>query len=270
MSEAQWTPGRAMHGPSEWLPALDLPEPGRQRRLTVFFRLLLLIPQLLVVIVLRIAMCLVTIVGWFAALFMGRLPRPLFDFLAGALAYDTRVNASAMLLVDRYPPFAWNPPADHPVRIEVRPTPLNRIAVLFRLILMIPAAIVQGLVMSGWWTLCLIWWLITLVLGEMPRSLFEASAAALRYRIRYDAYAMMLTPAYPKRFFGDQSSVGPNEPVHSATRPLMVGGLGTALLILFLIAGLAGSVASSGSTAYDDGTTYQYDGQGAGTRVSAR
>ena len=48
--------------------------PAPQRRVTVLFRLLLAIPQLIVLYVLSIVAELVAVVGWFAALFTGRLP----------------------------------------------------------------------------------------------------------------------------------------------------------------------------------------------------
>jgi hypothetical protein len=228
--------------PQEWLPVLDVPEPGRQRRLTVLVRLLLLIPQFIVLWVLAIAAVLTVIVGWFAALVLGRLPEPNARFLTAYVGYEVRVAASATLLVDRYPPFALRPPPDYPVQIELRPNGLNRLAVLFRLILMIPAAIIQALVSGGWAVAGFVIWLIVLVLGRMPRPLFEATSAILRYRMRYDSYVMMLTSAYPKRLFGDEPR--PDGEVRSATSPLLISGAGRALIVLFLVLGLFGDVGS--------------------------
>lgn len=225
-------------GPWEWLPALDLPEPGRQRRLTVLLRLLLLVPHAIVLFFLGVGAFFVALVGWFAALVLGRLPEGLYRYLSAYVAYEARVGASAMLLVDRYPPFALHP-GTYPVRYETRPTHLNRLAVLFRVILVIPAAIIQSLVTSGWWALCFVWWLITLVLGRMPRPLFEATAATLRYSLRTTAYWLLITPAYPKRFFGDDPGEGDGVS-HSASRPLLVGTAGKVLLVLFLLLGLFG------------------------------
>lgn len=256
MTDRPWGPDRAAEGSPEWLPVLDIPEPGRQRRLTVLLRLLLLIPHFVVLFFLYIAAFFTVIAGWFAALVLGRLPEPIFRFLGGYLGYHTRVGASAMMLVDSYPPFALTPPPDHPVQIALRPEPLNRLAVFFRIILLIPAAIVESLVTWGWWALCLIWWLITLILGRMPRPLFEASAATLRYQMRYYAYGMLLTPAYPKRLFGDQATVT-GEPARSATRPLLVSDPGKMLLVLFLVAGVAcGSTSSFASRTEDDEFRY--------------
>src|SRR4051812_11873289 len=94
----------------EWLPALDVVEPARQRRLTVLLRWLLLLPQFIALWLLGIAAFVVTVIGWFAALVLGRLPDFAAEFLTGFLGYETRVGASAMLLVDRYPPFALRAP----------------------------------------------------------------------------------------------------------------------------------------------------------------
>ncbi|MEV7403449.1 DUF4389 domain-containing protein [Streptomyces sp. NPDC091267] len=254
MADAQWSPGRRAGDADEFLPVLDVVEPARQRRLTVLLRLLLLIPHFIVLLFLEIAAFFTVVFGWFAALVLGRLPEPVFRFLAGVLGYRTRVAASGMLLIDRYPPFALTPPPDYPVQIDVRATPLNRLAVFFRLILVIPAAVVQSLVTSGWYALAIVWWLITLVLGRMPRPLFEATAATLRYEMRVSAYLSMLSPAYPKALFGEDALSVPELRARSATRPLVMSSAGKALVVLFLVLGLAGAVTSSFTGSSSDDT----------------
>jgi hypothetical protein len=239
------SPGRE----PEFLPVLDIPPPGRQRRWTVLLRWLLLVPQFVVGIVLLICSFFVTIVGWFAALFLGRLPEGIYRFLGSVLVYTTRIEASAVLLVDRYPPFAFEAP-DHPVQIELRPTPLNRLAVLFRLILMIPAVIISNLLQTGWMAVCWIFWIITLVLGRLPGPLYTATATVTRYTMRTSAYVHMLTPAYPKRLFGDEPV--PGGEVRSGTRPLVLDTPATFLVVLFLVLGIAADAVNS-TTRYDDG-----------------
>ena len=272
MSAPQWAP-RAQGGPPEFLPALDIPAPGPQRRLTVLLRWLLLVPQFVVLFFLGIAVFFTVIVGWFAALFTGRLPEGIARFLSGFLAYDTRVSAAAMLLVDHYPPFALYPAAPYPTRIELRPGPLNRLAVLFRIFLMIPAAIIRYLVEWGWSVLAVFVWLIVLVLGRMPRPVFEATAAVLRFGMRFEAYTLMLTSAYPKRVFGDPpqelpavaaapGAGGPEGITRpggqgwpfppSATRPLVMSGAAQALVAVFLVVGLAASIVSDTTHGDDD------------------
>ena len=233
----------------EWLPTLDVPEPQAQRRLTILVRWLLLLPQFIVLAVLEIAAFFAMVFGWFAALFIARLPEPIARFLSRVLAYETRVHASALLLVDRYPPFSLRPVPDYPVQIEVRPGKLNRLAVFFRIILMIPATIVQSLFASGWYAVSFVSWLVVLIMGRMPRPLFEATAALLRYTMRYNAYTVMLTSAYPKRLLGDGDT--PTAPVTeapvSATRPLRLSTAGTVLVALFLLIGLLANVLSETS-----------------------
>ncbi|MFD0367488.1 DUF4389 domain-containing protein [Streptomyces sp. NPDC127114] len=234
----------------EFRPALDVPAPGRQRRWTVFLRWLLLLPQFIAVVLLSVVAFFVTIAGWFAALVLGRLPDPIATVLGDILAYQTRVNASSSLLVDRYPPFAFDAP-DYPVRIELRRTPLNRLAVLFRLILMIPAAIVSSLAQSGWLAVSWVFWLIGIVLGRLPEPVFAATAAVVRFRMRFSAYVMMLTPVYPKGIFGDEPAPAAQQP-HSATRPLLLGTPAKVLVWLFLLLGLAGHIANGTVTRTDD------------------
>ena len=85
---------------------LQLPEPpGPRDRLGVAFRPILVIPHLFFVWALGFAWGLTTIVAWFAILFTGRYPRPLYDFGLGVFRWTTRVEAYLLLLTDVYPPF---------------------------------------------------------------------------------------------------------------------------------------------------------------------
>ncbi|MFJ9520811.1 DUF4389 domain-containing protein [Kitasatospora sp. NPDC101801] len=244
-----WDASATLPAPGrEWLPALDVPEPKQQSRLTVFFRMLLLIPQFIVVWLLSIAAFFVVVIGWFGALFTGRLPEFAARYLTGYVGYSTRVEAYLMLLVDAYPPFRFDAP-EYPVRIEVRPGELNRLAVFFRIILVIPAAIIQGVLGLGWWAVSFISWLVVLFLGRMPRPLFEATAAIVRYRYRYQAYYLMLSSAYPKGLFGETAVDSPvgGGPV-SATRPLVLSSAGRGLLVVFIVIGALAYLASSITT----------------------
>lgn len=174
-----------------------------QRRLTVAFRLIMVIPQLIVLGLLSLAAYVVTVIGWFGALFTGRLPAFAADYLTGYLRWMTRVYAYTFLLTDVYPPFTLDD-ADYPVRVAAAPGRLNRLAVLFRFFLLIPCWIVVTIVSYGAFTVvALVSWLIVLIAGRMPDPLHQALAAALRYQVRTVAFAVMLTSAYPAGLFGD-------------------------------------------------------------------
>jgi hypothetical protein len=251
----------------ESLPELDITPPARQRRLTVLLRLLLLIPQFIVLAVLGFLTFFAAILAWFAALALGRLPDWAASYLAGYVVYTTRVYASLYLLVDSYPPFSFTAPGS-PVQVELRPGRLNRLAVLFRVILAIPAGIIAAVLVAGWDAVSFFCWLVVLILGRTPTPLFEATAAILRYTMRLQAYFLMLTPAYPKRLFGDQSPAGAvtaGAPAAasgraSATHPLLLTSGGKVMLAVFIVVGLLGIALPSGES--DSGT-------GHGTTASA-
>lgn len=178
--------------------------PAQQNRLTVLVRIVLAIPHLIVLYALGIATEVVALISWFAALFTGRVPIGLADFMSGYLRWATRVYAYLFLLTDEYPPFELGD-SDYPVHVAVRPGRLNRLAVLFRIILAIPAWLVASLLSYGLGTIAIfITWLIVLVSGTMPETLYGAIAAVVRYLTRFYGYSLLLTGTYPKGLFGDE------------------------------------------------------------------
>ena len=202
--------GGAGQTPDEILVAFA--EPAPQNRLTVLVRIILAIPHLVVLWALGIAAEVVLIICWFAALFLGRLPEGLGGFLTGYLRWLVRVQAYLFLLTDQYPPFELGE-ADYPVQILLRPGPLNRLAVLFRIILAIPAALLAALVVLGMETIVMfVTWLIVLIAGQMPRPLYEAVVAGQRYYFRYTGYLFLLTGTYPWGLFGDQPAPDYEQP----------------------------------------------------------
>ncbi len=222
-------------------PECEVDYPGRQRRWTVLIRVVLLIPQFIVLYLLNIAAGVMVFIGWFAALALGRLPAWAGEFLSGYLAWSTRVSAYALLLVDRYPPFEFAAPT-YPVRLLVQPARLNRLAVFFRLILVIPAAFVATIVNYGWLVCAAFIWLAVLIVGRTPVPLFQANAAVLRYNVRYQAYFLLLTSRYPRGLFGDTySPTDPNAPAppSTSTRPLVLSTGASTLLIVFIASVLA-------------------------------
>lgn len=152
---------------------------------------------------LGIAAEVVVIIGWFGALFTGRLPDFAAEFLTGYLGWQTRVSAYVALLTDVYPPFALAD-APYPVRIAARPGRLNRLAVLFRAFLIIPVEIAVAVVSLGAFTFTLfVAWLIALFTGRLPESLHYALASVIRFYARFQGYTLMVTSAYPGDYFGD-------------------------------------------------------------------
>jgi hypothetical protein len=168
----------------------------QRNRLTVFFRLLLALPQFLWLLLWGIVALLALIVNWFATLIKGQSPEGLHNFLATYLRYGTHVSAYALLIADPFPGFGGQP--GYPIDLEIDPPqPQNRWTVAFRLILVIPAYIVAGILGYLSRALAIFSWVVALILGRVPEGLRNFAAFALRYEQQTTGYVFLLTQRYP-------------------------------------------------------------------------
>ncbi len=88
---------------------LDIDYPDAVRDLNRWMPLVkwfLAIPHVVVLAALLVGAVGATIAAWFAVLFTGRYPRPLFNYVVGVIRWCSRVQGYAFTLVtDQYPPF---------------------------------------------------------------------------------------------------------------------------------------------------------------------
>ena len=82
-----------------------------QSRLTVFFRIFLAIPALLLTYVFRIVNQIVALLGWFYCLFTGHMNEGMRDISAWLLRYETQTWGYVLLLTGRYPSLSGAPTA---------------------------------------------------------------------------------------------------------------------------------------------------------------
>jgi hypothetical protein len=83
-----------------------VPQLENRNRLTTAFRLILVIPHVVVLALLGIAVFVVVVIALFAVLFTGRWPAGMRDFVLGVARWWLRVDAYLLLLTDDYPPFS--------------------------------------------------------------------------------------------------------------------------------------------------------------------
>jgi Domain of unknown function (DUF4389) len=171
----------------------------KRSRLTTFFRLILAIPHIFVVFFYVLAAEVVVILAWFALLFTGRYPQGMYDFVAGALRYATRVCGYVFLLTDEYPPFSGDPATPYPVDLVIAPpkAEYSRLKVLFRIILMIPVYIISYAMQIVAQVGALLAWFAIVILGRQPKGLQDMTALGVSYQQRAYGYFFLLTEDWP-------------------------------------------------------------------------
>lgn len=80
--------------------------PGRQSRLLLFLRWLLLIPHAVCLAFVGLVAGVAFFLMWWGILITGCPPRGLFDIVVGAFRWGSRVSVYAALLTDVYPPYS--------------------------------------------------------------------------------------------------------------------------------------------------------------------
>jgi len=200
-------------------PVLVSLEPSltNRNRLTTAFRLILAIPHLILVGgigfgvassgdsrttiggeggLLGAVAIFLAIVSWFTLVFAARHIIGIRQFTSFYLRWRVRALAYFMLLEDVYPPFGDAP---YPASIEVADpvSPRDRVAVGLRILLAIPHMIVLFFVLLAWCFTTIAAWFIILFTGNYPQGLYEFGVGALRWRLRVEAYILLMVDEYP-------------------------------------------------------------------------
>ena len=178
---------------------LEIDPAATQGRWTVFFRILMLFPHLIVFGAINGALATGAIIAWFAIVFAGRYPDSLLRFQIGLHRWNARLNAYQLLLTGAFPPFGVEPEESYPVRLQVdeRALDRNRLTTFFRVFLIIPHLIVVAILGFVASILVFISWFIALFTGSVPDGLHNFVAGYHRWNTRYSAYAFLLVDDYP-------------------------------------------------------------------------
>ncbi len=192
-------------------------------RVTVFFRIILAIPHLVVVTLWGVAAVAVSIVLWLALLVEGKAPRTLQSFVVSYLRYSVHVGAYVHLAAGPYPPFS--DVDGYPVHLEVEPSSRQaRGRVAARLVLAFPALLLAGVLGGGLTSPDVTWlasgdshpdwasgasigglaaiaaflaWFASVARGSMPRGLRDLIAYCIGYMAQAVGYMLLVTDRYP-------------------------------------------------------------------------
>lgn len=185
--------------PASYPVTVEFDGPSPQSRLTVFFRIVMVIPHAIVLYALGIAQQVVAIIAWFAILITGKYPAGLYGFSVGVLRWQARVNAYAYLLTGVYPPFALDESPGYTARLRVveQLENRNRLTTFFRLFMLIPHVIVLYLIGIAATIVLIIAWFVALFTAQVPPGMHNFLAGTLRWSLRVNAYGLLLTDEYP-------------------------------------------------------------------------
>ena len=181
-----------------------------RNRLTVFFRLILVIPWLFVAALWGIVAGFAIFIAWFALLFTARYPEGLYNFVAGYIRFVNRVNGWCWLLTDEWPPFNGDPDYDYPVRTLI-PEPkdeYSRAKVFFRIILLIPVIILSYIMNIILQLVGLVSWFVLLFTAKLPEGLYKPLRASSAYLAKAYCYHALLTEDFPP-FWEDEYEEAP-------------------------------------------------------------
>jgi hypothetical protein len=144
------------------------------------------------------------VLGWFASLVTGRMPRGIRDAGLYGLGYRAQVLAYLLLVTERYPNAdptsmlaSLPPPPVHPVRLVGDSEDLrrSRVTVLFRLPLAIPHLVWFVLWAIVAYLALIVQWFVTLVAGRPAASLHAFLTRFVRYA--YQVYVFLTIAANP-------------------------------------------------------------------------
>jgi hypothetical protein len=208
-------PANTQRRPGQGPVRLVLSDDLERKRLTVGFRLLLVIPHFIWLGLWGIAAFFAAMANWLVTLVTGRPPVALHRFLALYVKYATQVYGYFLLGADPYPPFDGRP--GYPVDVEIdAPTVQSRLTVAFRIVLVLPALLLAGSLFglpstndgprSGGLfefsfgvahVAAFLGWFVCVARARMPRGLRDCVVWGVGFGAQLWAYLLVLTSAYP-------------------------------------------------------------------------
>ena len=183
--------------------SLQIDTPERIANWRPLVHWLLLIPHYVVLYVLAVVSWIVVLVSWIVIVLSGKLPAGLAGFQAMYLRYSTVVWAFAYFLTDRYPPFDFDTsPADpggSQTSVSFSPAleGRNRLTVLLRIIIIIPAYVFNLIVVVIATVCLLLGFFAVLFTGRWPDGLRRFVVGSHLVNLRYFTYGLLLTDQYP-------------------------------------------------------------------------
>ena len=178
---------------------VDAQRQDEYHRFLPLVKWLLAFPHYVVLFFLVIGVLVAKIIAFFAVLFTGRYPRGIFDFVLGVLRWSWRVTAYVYLLRDEYPPFSLDDDPSYPATLEIEypEDGIDNWRPLVQWLLIIPYAIVAGLLASLAGIVAFIGVFVILFTRDLPDGMFKLILIPYRWQFRSSAYTLFMVKRYP-------------------------------------------------------------------------
>jgi hypothetical protein len=168
----------------------------RRSRLAAFFRLLLALPHFVWITIWTYSMFLVIPFQWLWVIAAGHMEPDVHGYMGRFVRYHVHLYAYVFMLANPWPKPSGR--EGYPVDMELDPPERqNRLTVIFRLILVIPAYVFMIVLNTVLYVIGFLGWFASLVLGRMPKGMRDLGAYCLRYQTQTYAYLLLLTSRYP-------------------------------------------------------------------------
>jgi hypothetical protein len=169
----------------------------KRSRIKVLARWLLVWPHLIWLALYSVVALAMAIANWIVTLIKGRPSERIHRWLVRFLRYSTYVYSYLYVFASPYPPFHGEP-GRYPIDLEIEPPePQRRLVTAFRIVLAIPALILNWVFSQVLQIVGILAWLVALVLGRTPRGMENLGLYCLRYQAQTWGYLLMLTDRYP-------------------------------------------------------------------------
>ena len=196
---------------------LTIDYPEKANRLTVFFRVIMAIPIMIILGLLSYQgftndqfpnesywVGILVVPTLLMIVFRRKYPKWWFDWNVQLTKFSFRVVSYLLLLRNEYP----STDEEQAVIVQIQypnvKEDLNRWFPLIKWLFVFPHIIVLCFIMMGVLLSTILAWLIILISGKYPRKIFEFVVGALRWILRVQAYALLLiTDQYPPFRFSE-------------------------------------------------------------------
>ena len=233
--------------PGSYPLSFDIAYPTKLSRLATLFRLVLAIPQLLIIYALGTVVGIITFIVWFAILFTRRYPKGLFELVVSFNRWSANVYAYMALLRDEYPPFSTDP-GRYAVTYDVDyPEKLSRWLIFIKWYLVLLHQIV--LYFLGFVAILadIIAYFAILITGRFPRALFNYIVGVMRWNLRVSAYSSLMRDEFPPYSMRAEAKPGSGRAI--AVTAVLVIPAALVLIAAFVgIVLLIGTITSSTET----------------------